>query len=203
MNMDIASRSGARLFQVLMAVFLLVCALELPSSAMAPETSPRERISINADWRFHKGDPEGIAGKLDYDVRPQVIRSEDGKVADARPEQATKVAPRNSPVLKSWILPSGNAFIRDKARWHKRPAGNPGSDVAFVADYDDSAWQRVTLPHDWAIAGPFIAEGPYGGMGRLPSWGIGWYRKKLDIPASDRGRSIFLDVDGAMSYATV
>src|SRR5690606_29441613 len=34
-------------------------------------------------------------------------------------------------------------------------------------------------------------------------WGIGWYRKQLDIPASDRGRSIFLDIDGAMSYATV
>jgi beta-galactosidase/beta-glucuronidase len=40
-------------------------------------------------------------------------------------------------------------------------------------------------------------------MGRLPSWGIGWYRKNLTIPAVDRGRSIFLDVDGAMAYATV
>ena len=40
-------------------------------------------------------------------------------------------------------------------------------------------------------------------MGRLPSPGVGWYRKKLDIPAADAGRSIFLDVDGAMSYATV
>jgi beta-galactosidase len=40
-------------------------------------------------------------------------------------------------------------------------------------------------------------------MGRLPSGGIGWYRKDLDIPASDEGRSIFLDVEGAMSYAAV
>jgi beta-galactosidase len=40
-------------------------------------------------------------------------------------------------------------------------------------------------------------------MGRLPSPGIGWYRKKLDIPASDAGRRIFLDVDGAQSYSTV
>ena len=46
-------------------------------------------------------------------------------------------------------------------------------------------------------------DGPYGGMGRLPSWGIGWYRKTLDIPASAKGQSIFLDVEGAMSYATV
>jgi len=42
-----------------------------------------------------------------------------------------------------------------------------------------------------------------GGMGRLPSNGVAWYRKKLDIPASDAGKSIFLDVDGAMSYAIV
>ena len=40
-------------------------------------------------------------------------------------------------------------------------------------------------------------------MGRLPSHGVAWYRKKLDIPASDSGKSIFLDVDGAMSYAIV
>lgn len=40
-------------------------------------------------------------------------------------------------------------------------------------------------------------------MGRLPSPGVAWCRKKLDIPASDAGKSIFLDVDGAMSYAMV
>ncbi|HEU5396253.1 MAG TPA: beta-galactosidase GalB, partial [Verrucomicrobiae bacterium] len=39
--------------------------------------------------------------------------------------------------------------------------------------------------------------------GRLPAAGVGWYRKRLDIPASDAGKSIFLDVDGAMSYAVV
>ncbi len=42
-----------------------------------------------------------------------------------------------------------------------------------------------------------------GGMGRLPVNGVAWYRRKLNIPASDRGKSIFLDIDGAMSYAMV
>ena len=60
----------------------------------------------------------------------------------------------------------------------------------------------MDLPHDWAIAGPFITTGG-GGMGRLPSAGVGWYRKKLNIAKEDAGRAIFLDVDGAMSYATV
>ena len=69
-------------------------------------------------------------------------------------------------------------------------------------DFDDSSWQQINLPHDWAIEGPFTHSGG-GGMGRLPTAGVGWYRKKLDIPAADAGKSIFLDVDGAMSYATV
>jgi len=37
----------------------------------------------------------------------------------------------------------------------------------------------------------------------LPIQGIAWYRKKLDIPKDDAGKLIFLDVDGAMSYAMV
>ncbi|MDA3929580.1 MAG: DUF4982 domain-containing protein, partial [Prolixibacteraceae bacterium] len=87
------------------------------------------------------------------------------------------------------------------------PEGNPGSDFPFVqASFDDSDWENVTLPHDWAIEGPF-QEGwnpeVGGGMGRLPSNGVAWYRRKLDIPASDKGKSIFLDIDGAMSYAIV
>ncbi|HEY5852377.1 MAG TPA: beta-galactosidase GalB [Lysobacter sp.] len=171
---------------------------------MADEASPRERVSINSGWRFHQGDPTGLSTRLDYDVRPKVTDNQDGKAADARPEEAEQLAARADGVLKPWILPSGNAFIGDTTRRHVRPAGDPGGDVAFVRkDFDDGGWQRVTLPHDWAIAGPFLREGPYGGMGRLPSWGIGWYRRKLDIPASDRGRSVFLDIDGAMSYATV
>jgi len=40
-------------------------------------------------------------------------------------------------------------------------------------------------------------------MGRLPSWGVAWYRKALDIAAADAGKSIFLDMNGAMSYAAV
>src|SRR5690606_27716883 len=109
------------------------------------------------------------------------------------------------PVLKPWILPTANRFIAEPGLRHARPDIDPAvGDVEFLQpDFDDSAWQPVTLPHDWAIAGPFIADGPYGGMGRLPSSGIGWYRRSLDIPASLQGRQVFLDVGGAMSHASV
>lgn len=179
---------------------LLFGLLLAPLLALA---SPRERILLDSGWRFHRGDPPGVDGRLDYDVRPQVAQSADGKVADARPDAAEKVE-ADRPVLKPWILPSANPLL-PAGRRHRRPAGEPpGGDVAFLQpDFDDSGWDAVTLPHDWAIAGPFLVEGPYGGMGRLPSWGVGWYRRTLELPAGVAGRSLFLDVGGAMSYATV
>jgi beta-galactosidase len=179
-------------------------AQNLVPDAVNATVSPRERVSINSGWRFHLGDPDGAAARLLYDVRPQIKQSADGKAADAEPEAAVRIEGARASVLKPWILPTGNAFIKDPARRHVRPAGHPGGDVSFVrSDFDDSSWRSVSLPHDWAIEGPFLAEGPYGGMGRLKTWGAAWYRKTLDISASDKGKSIFLDVDGAMSYATV
>ena len=170
----------------------------------AAAEAPRERMRLDQGWRFHRGDPSGVGGRLDYDVRPQTGASVDGKDADSRPDEAVRVR-ADRPVLKPWILPTANRLIRDPAQRHAPPAMPPElGDIPFLrADYDDSTWRAVTLPHDWAIAGPFLAEGPYGGMGRLPSWGIGWYRRQLDIPADQRGRRIYLDLDGAMSYATV
>ena len=85
----------------------------------------------------------------------------------------------------------------------KRPEGNLGDDVAYVAaGYDDTSWQKVNLPHDYAIEGPFTTT-VSGSTGRLPSSGVVWYRKNLNLPASDAGKSIFLDIDGAMSYSMV
>ena len=168
--------------------------------------SNRERISINENWRFFKYDSMEFADNLIYDVRPAVMRFRDDKEADTKPTEAEKIKVEQE-VLKPWILPSGNNFIKDPAKHHIRPKGNPGSDFPFVQkDFDDSEWENVNLPHDWAIKGPFYeGDNPEvgGGMGRLPSPGVAWYRKKLNIPACDTDKSIFLDVDGAMSYAMV
>ncbi|RYM13884.1 DUF4982 domain-containing protein [Sphingobium cupriresistens] len=176
----------------------------LATAGFTPLAIAADSVSISRDWRFAKGDPAGLTTDLRYDVRPPIDDAGDGKLADTPADAAVKVDDGGAQVLKPWILPSANPFIKDAAKHHVRPAGNPGGDVPYVQAYfDDSTWTKVDLPHDWAIAGPFIKDGPYGGMGRLPSWGIGWYRRTLDIPARDKGKSIFLDVEGAMSYATV
>ena len=193
-------------------IFLLCLSLSantiMPAKTVVRTASSfnRQRISINKGWHFYKYDSVAKADKLIYDVRPEVSGSNEYKVADAKPTEAVEVKV-NQEVLKPWILPSANGFINDPEKRHVRPTGNPGGNFPFVqVGFDDNSWEKVDLPHDWAIKGPFMTgSNPEvgGGMGRLPSYGVAWYRKKLDIPVSDAGKSIFLDVDGAMSYAIV
>ncbi|MEI3455675.1 MAG: beta-galactosidase GalB [Bacteroides cellulosilyticus] len=95
-----------------------------------------------------------------------------------------------------------NDFIIFGKRY-QRPEGNPGENIAYVkSDFDDSEWRHLNLPHDWAIEGPFNID-YNGSTGKLPYWGIRWYRKTLELSQDDAGKQIYLDIDGAMSYASV
>lgn len=69
-------------------------------------------------------------------------------------------------------------------------------------DFDDSAWDSVSVPHDWAIDGPFI-EGGDGSTAKLPWRGQGWYRRSLDVPAVWESRRIYLIFDGVMAFPEV
>lgn len=159
-------------------------ALGLPGQ---DDNGGRERVNINAEWRFQRTEntPDGLA----YDERPDL------NLGDV------------DTMLKPWILSSANRFINNPEDRHERPEGNPGGDVEFVqTDFDDSEWENITLPHDWAIKGPFYTDSDPiipNGMGRLPVHGIGWYRRKISATAEDIDRKVYLDVDGAMSYAVV
>ncbi len=87
-------------------------------------------------------------------------------------------------------------------------------------DFDDSAWQDVRVPHDWAIYGPFspdndrqftaivqdgqtVKDRHEGRTGGLPIVGAGWYRLDFDIPADFDARQAELVFDGAMSNPEV
>lgn len=104
--------------------------------------------------------------------------------------------------LKPYLLPCANDFIIFGKRY-QRPEGNPGENIAYVkSDFDDSEWRHLNLPHDWAIEGPFNID-YNGSTGKLPYWGIRWYRKTLELSQDDAGKQIYLDIDGAMSYVSV
>ena len=88
------------------------------------------------------------------------------------------------------------------------------------AGYNDSKWQTVTVPHDWAIYGPFSALNDQqkvaitqdgqkeamehaGRTGGLPFVGVGWYRNTGNLPAYEAGKRVTLVFDGAMANSQV
>lgn len=94
------------------------------------------------------------------------------------------------------------------------------SDQAFQKDFDDHDWQRVTVPHDWAIYGPFDKENDKqmvaivqngeeietektGRTGALPYMGQGWYRTKFTLPEFNKSQKVLLVFEGAMSEPRV
>lgn len=74
---------------------------------------------------------------------------------------------------------------------------NLGDDsLARNPDYNDRAWRKLNLPHDWSIEGTFSEKNPSTqAEGGLPA-GIGWYRKTFTVPALAKGKDIFIDFDG-------
>ena len=75
----------------------------------------------------------------------------------------------------------------------------PAGAIAF----DDSDWTSINLPHDWAIELPFtndpalMSKGFYP-LGRTyPATSVGWYRRVFELPASDAGKRITIEFDGA------
>ena len=84
----------------------------------------------------------------------------------------------------------------------------------------DTDWQPVTVPHDWAIYGPFSAQNDKqevaiaqdgqtealehaGRTGGLPFVGVGWYRTVFEVPEFTEGKRATILFDGAMSHARV
>lgn len=67
---------------------------------------------------------------------------------------------------------------------------------AQAVDFRDKTWETVSLPHTWNAR-----DGQDGGSDYYR--GVGWYRKRLRVPAEYRGRSVFLRFGAAGSKAEV
>jgi beta-galactosidase len=74
---------------------------------------------------------------------------------------------------------------------------------AAQAQFDDSQWRNVNLPHDWTIEGPFSETNPASGAGAFLPTGVAWYRKHFTLPAADSDKSIFIEFDGVMANSDV
>lgn len=106
------------------------------------------------------------------------------------------------------MLKSGWKFTRSDSIAYSQP------------DFNDHDWQSVSVPHDWAIYGPFSIHNDKqnvaitqdgqkeamehaGRTGGLPFVGTGWYRLKFSAPEFKDGKRAVLIFDGAMSNAEV
>ena len=72
------------------------------------------------------------------------------------------------------------------------------------ADYQDSWWRRLDVPHDWAIEGDFYVSNPSGASGGALPGGVGWYRKHFSINQETiTNNRYFLEFDGVYMNSTV
>ena len=127
-------------------------------------------------------------------------------------EQGTAVGPRERLLMDfGWKFFQGNAAdpLRDLGFGKGQGDFAKSGDFGFATEkFDDSKWRPLNLPHDWAVELPFVDDKELEGHGfkpigrRYPETSVGWYRKAIDIPASDRGRRLSIEFDGAFRVAS-
>lgn len=79
---------------------------------------------------------------------------------------------------------------------------NEAVEGAEQANFDDTQWRKLDLPHDWAIEGPFDVK--YNARcGGLPFHGTGWYRKHFKTPENSKDKVVRIEFEGAMYDAHV
>ena len=112
-------------------------------------------------------------------------------------------------INNGWTFALGHAGDMEKDFTHgteyftylTKAASTNHSHAPIMPGFDDSAWPVVSLPHDWVVDLPYSGEAShshgYKCVGwRYPENSVGWYRKHLEIPESDRGRRISILFEG-------
>jgi beta-galactosidase len=131
----------------------------------------------------------------------------------ASAEAVSAIAPREHLLLDfGWKFQFGHGSdpARDLGLGRGQGDFAKSGEFKFATDkFDDSKWRNLNLPHDWAVELPFVRDESlqshgYKPLGRnYPETSVGWYRRSLDLPASDSGRRIVLEFDGAFRDALV
>lgn len=114
------------------------------------------------------------------------------------------------------LVAQRSEFLLDK-NWKFQEGSTSGAEKV---GFNDKKWQTVSIPHDWAIYGPFdrsydlqdvtitqngetVSSVKTGRTGGLPYVGTAWYRNTFDIPDFNANKEVNLLFDGAMSEARV
>lgn len=112
-------------------------------------------------------------------------------------------------INNDWTFAMGNAASKELDYTHgteyftyicKAQSSNH-SHAPIMPEFDDSSWQKVSLPHDWAVDLPYSPEASHSHGYKCIGWGypensVGWYRKHIEIPAEDKGKQFFIEFEG-------
>lgn len=119
-------------------------------------------------------------------------------------------SPREKILINNdWTFAYGNAADKLKDFGHgteyftylTKVRSNNENKGPIMPDFDDSAWQKVSLPHDWVVDLPYSGDAShshgYKTVGwKYPETSVGWYRKHIFIPETDRGKRILIEFEG-------
>jgi beta-galactosidase len=90
--------------------------------------------------------------------------------------------------------------------WRFHRGGAQGADKA---EFDDTQWRVIELPHDWSVedlpgtTSPFNRDAVSQASGGFTTGGTGWYRKTFMVPATQKGKRIQVQFDGIYMNAEV
>ncbi len=112
-------------------------------------------------------------------------------------------------INNDWTFAMGNAASKELDYTHgteyftyicKAQSSNH-SHAPIMPEFDDSSWQKVSLPHDWAVDLPYSPEASHSHGYKCIGWkypenSVGWYRKHIEIPAEDKGKQFFIEFEG-------
>jgi beta-galactosidase len=86
-----------------------------------------------------------------------------------------------------------------------------GNGTPADVNFNDSAWRKLNMPHDWVVELPFennnkgdlVSHGYKTVGGLYPATSIGWYRKRFSVPVKDSGHRFQIQFDGIFRDATI
>ena len=112
-------------------------------------------------------------------------------------------------INNDWTFAMGNAASKELDYTHGteyftyicKVQSSNHSHAPIMPEYDDSSWQKVSLPHDWAVDLPYSPEASHSHGYKCIGWkypenSVGWYRKHIEIPAEDKGKQFFIEFEG-------
>ncbi|MBN1952696.1 MAG: DUF4982 domain-containing protein [Bacteroidales bacterium] len=74
---------------------------------------------------------------------------------------------------------------------------------APTADFNDSSWRSLDLPHDWSIEGSVDKKNPTGNDGGYFPAGEGWYRKTFTVPSEWKDKEVSVYFEGVYTNSEV